>query len=108
MLKVYTEKTKLFTGRVTYDVNEQNEALLMGKGITINSDSLEQLTRLGVSDLWIETSDEKSELGSEEKQEIKKEVEAMLDSQFKHVSENPIMQELKELFANYLIKKRTA
>ena len=86
----------------------KNKTLLMGKGVTINSDSLEQLTRLGVSDLWIETPDEKSEMSSEQKQEMKKEVEAMLDSQFEHVSGNPIMQELKELFANYFLKKRTA
>ena len=88
------------------NVYGKNEALLMGKGVTINSDSLEQLTRLGVSDLWVETPDEKSELSR--KQEMKKEVEAMLDSQFEPVSKNPIMQELKELFINYLIKKRTA
>jgi len=90
------------------NVYGKNEALLMGKGVTINSDSLEQLTRLGVSDLWVEAPDEKSELSSEQKQEMKKEVEAMLDSQFEPVSGNPVMQELKELFINYLIKKRTA
>ncbi|MBN1547206.1 MAG: hypothetical protein JW902_11150 [Syntrophaceae bacterium] len=90
------------------DIHGKNNALLMGKGVTINSDSLEQLIRLGVSVLWIETPDEKSELSDKQKEAIKEEVEAMLDSQFERVSENPIMQELKELFANHLIRKKTA
>ena len=90
------------------NVYGKNKALLMGKGAIINGDSLEQLTRLGVSDLWIEAPDEKSELNSEQKKEMKKEIETMLNSQFEPVSENPIMQELKELFLNYLIKKRIA
>lgn len=90
------------------DVYGKNKALLMGKGVTVNGESLEQLSRLGVSNLWIETPDEKSELSNEQKQAIKEEVETILDYQFEPVSENPIMQELKELFINYLIKKRTA
>ncbi len=90
------------------NVYGKKESLLMGKGTTLSSDSIEQLSRLGIQSLWVEAFDEKKDMNGEEIKKIIKEVEEMLDSQFEPVSHNLIMKELKKVFTYYLIKKRTA
>jgi len=90
------------------DVYGKKESLLMGKGTTLSSENIEQLSRLGIQSFWVETADEKKDMSGEEIKKIEKEVEEMLDSQFEPVSHNLIMRELKKVFTNYLIKKRTA
>ena len=90
------------------NVYGRNENVLMGKGVAISSDSIEQLSSLGIESLFVESPDEKKDLNNEEIEKITKEVEEMLNSQFEKVSHNPIMKELKRVFANYLIKKRTS
>ena len=90
------------------NVYGKNENLLMGEGTALNSDSIEQLSRLGIQILWIEAPDDEKEMSSADLANIKKEVEALLDAQFELVSHNPIMQELKKLFTRYLIRKRSA
>ena len=90
------------------NVYGKNENLLMGEGTVLNSDSIGQLSRIGIQSFWIEAPDEEKEMSSEDLANIKKEVEALLDAQFELVSYNPIMQELKKLFTRYLIRKRSA
>jgi protein tyrosine phosphatase (PTP) superfamily phosphohydrolase (DUF442 family) len=90
------------------NVYGKNENLLMGDGTVLNSDSIGQLSRLGIQSLWIEAPDEEKEMTSEDIAKIKKEVEALLDAQFEPVSHSPIMQELKKVFTRYLIRKRSA
>ena len=77
-----------------------NENVLIGKGVTICSDSIKQLSRLGIQSLWVESHDEKKDVSSEDIEKITQEVENMLDSQFELVSHNLIMKELKRVFAN--------
>ncbi len=89
------------------NVYSKNESLLMGKGTTLNNDHIMQLSRLGIQSFWVETPDKKNEMSSEEIKKITKEVEEMLYAQFERVSHNLIMNELKVVFAHYLIKKRT-
>ena len=89
------------------DVYGRNESLLMGKGVTLSSESIVQLSHLGIGQVWIEAPDEKEETDNKEIEKIIKELEAQLDDQFRLVSHNPIMQDLKRICARYLIRKRT-
>ena len=86
----------------------KNESLLMGKGVPLSQDHIDQLKRLGIQSLWIEAEDENKTMDSEEVKRITREIETLLDDQFQRVSHNLIMNELKRIFANYLVKKRTA
>ncbi len=90
------------------NVYGKNENLLMGKGIILNTESIGQISRMGIQSLWVEAPDEEKEMTSEDIAKIKKEVETLLDAQFEPVSHSPIMQELKKVFTRYLIRKRSA
>ncbi len=90
------------------NVYGKNENLLMGEGTVLSSDSIGQLSRLGIQSLWIEAPDEDKEMTAEDIAKMKEEVEALLDAQFEPVSHSPIMQELKKVFTRYLIRKRSA
>ncbi len=90
------------------NVYGKNENLLMGEGTVLSSDSIGQLSRLGIQSVWIEAPDEEKEMTAEDIAKMKKEVEALLDAQFEPVSHSPIMHELKKVFRRYLIKKRSA
>ncbi len=90
------------------NVYGKNENLLMGKGTVLNSDSIGQLSRLGIQSIWIEAPGEEKEMTAEDIAKMKEEVEALLDAQFEPVSHSPIMQELKKVFRRYLISKRSA
>ena len=89
------------------NVYGSNDNFLMGKGITLNADNIAQLSRLGVQILSVEGPNGKSEMSGEDIEKITKEVEELLNAQFEKVSQNPIMKELKRIFTNSLIKKRT-
>ena len=104
-VSIHDVKSGMVTARNVYS---KNESLLMGKGTTLSSDHIEQLSRLGIQSLWIKASDTTKDIGGEEIKKITREVEEMLDAQFELVSYNLIMKELKRVFTNYLIKKRTA
>ena len=106
MKKIPTQeaKPKMVIARNVYG---KNENLIMAKGITLSSESIGQLSRMGIQSLWIEAPDEKQEMSSEDIARIKKEVEEKLVAQFEMVSHNPIIQGLKKVFKDYLIKKRT-
>ncbi len=83
----------------------KNESLLMGKGVPLSQDHIDQLKRLGIQSLWIEAEEEHKTVDNEETKRIAQEIEALLDAQFQRVSHNLIMGELKRIFANYLIKR---
>ena len=87
------------------NIYDANETLLMGKGTTLNAGNITRLSNLGLQTLWVEASGEKEELDSEEITRVSQEVEKLLESQFERVSHNPTMEELKRIFAKYLIKK---
>jgi len=87
------------------NVYGKSENLLMGKGVPLSSEKIEQLSCLGIKSLWVEAPDERKEPSGEDITKITKEVREMLDSQFEQVSHNLIMKELKEVFARYLIKR---
>jgi hypothetical protein len=89
------------------DVYGRNDNLLIGEGNVLNAEHIECLTRFGVETLWIEASDEGKTADSEKIEKVTQEVETLLESQFQNVSHNPVMQELKNIFARYLIEKRT-
>jgi hypothetical protein len=91
---------------VARNVYGKNENLLLGKGTTINSGTIEHVSRLGVASLWIDTSCEKVDAKGGDAEKITKEVEEILDAQFEGVVHNPIMRELKGVFRDYLIRKR--
>jgi len=44
----------------------------MGEGTTLSSDSIGQLSRLGIQSFWIEAPDEEKEMTSEDIENIKK------------------------------------
>lgn len=88
------------------DIVSPKGQLVLRKGIELTSTLIDQLKRLGIAQVLIETEGSAVEIDEALLDRKLQKAEMLIDRQFSHVSpDNNIMKGLKEIFREYLQDK---
>jgi len=100
-LRVEELKPGMFLSKTIRD--EKGNALLR-KGVKLNSSLIHLLCKRRIPVVWVK---DENILQDNATIEIKrKEIEKSLEAKFRYVTQNPIMEELKSILLQYLLKRQ--